>query len=165
MLALSRTERRAVGGAALAAFVTAFAGVPGQAISRPVPVGPPLVRAQRPASVPTDVLPNRDPFAPRIAETAPASSASAALRLAPLPPNARAGAFPFAATTPAPIRLLAVVSGPQPGALVDDRGTSRFVVRGDRVAQARIASIDADGIVLADGRRITLARSRLEDRR
>jgi hypothetical protein len=164
MLALSRTERHAVSAAALAAFLTAFAIVPGQAVSRFASAGqPPVPRRAMPA--PTDVLPEHDPFVPLIADASPAPPAAAAPRLVPLPPNARAGAFPFAGTMPPPLRLLAVVSGPQPGAIVDEGGASRFVVRGDRVAGARIRAIDPDGIRLDDGRRISLARTDPEESR
>jgi hypothetical protein len=165
MLALSRTERRAVGAVALAAFVAAFAFVPGQAVDRSAPIPAPSAAPQREPHDPIAVLPRRDPFAPRFAEAGAAATAAPIPRLAPLPPNARAGSFPFAVAAPASIHLLAVVSGPQPGAIVDDRGASRFVVRGDRLSGARIAAIDAGGVVLDDGRRIALTPADVEDRR
>lgn len=165
MLTLNRTERRVVSGAALAAFVAAFAFVPGRAAGHFAPSAAPPAALQRDVSDPVVVLPNRDPFAPRIADADAPPAAASPLRIAPLPPNARAGSFPFAAASPASIRLLAVVNGPQSGAIVDDRGESRFVVRGDRVAGARVVTIDADGIALDDGRRIALTHTDVEDRR
>ncbi len=157
MFALNRTERRAVTGLAIGAFVAAFAVVPGQAGGHLAADGAPPAASEPLRALPSDIVPLRDPFAPRIAEADDASPPIAATRIAPLPANAGAGRFPFASAPPAAPRLLAVVHGPTPGALIDERGAARFVIVGERVAGARITAIDDDGLVLDDGRRIALS--------
>jgi hypothetical protein len=155
VFALNRTERRIVMCAALSSFVGAFALVPSTAGSR-LPARPaPQTARERALALPTGVVSVRDPFAPQVDDPDGPSSPAPLASIAPLPPNAGAGVFPFAVATTAP-RLLAVVSGPQPRALVDDRGASRLVSRGERFAGARIATIDAGGVTLDDGRRIGL---------
>jgi hypothetical protein len=162
VFALNRTERRAAIGVAVCAFVAAFACVPGQAGGHRAATGPQPATSEPLRALPADVVPVRDPFAPRIIETDPESGPVVPPRIAPLPANAGAGRFPFAGAPAAPPRLLAVVRGPAPGALIDERGTTRFVTVGERVAGARISAIDDDGLVLDDGRRIALTRATLE---
>jgi hypothetical protein len=152
MLELSRTARNAVAGAAVGAFAAAFALLPTQAGSRLGPPAAPLRAAPHDApALPRPIVPLRDPFVPRVDETPPVPA-----RITALPPNAGAGPFPFAAV-PAATHLLAVVTGPQPRALVDETGQTRLLSIGARLGAARITAIDADGVTLDDGRHLTLA--------
>lgn len=154
MFALNLIERRVVTCASLFAFVGAVALVPSQASRLSIAA----VRAAAPPralAVPTDVLAERDPFVPQVDDPDSVPRTAAFARIAPLPPNAGAGAFPFVMARSTP-RLLAVVTGPEPRALVDERGARRLVRAGDRVAGGRIATLDAAGITLDNGQRIAL---------
>ena len=83
----------------------------------------------------------------------------AALRA--LPPNAGAGdgAFPFAAAAPRiAATVTAVITGPQPFALVDEAGTTRMLTIGDRIDGQPIVAIDANGVRLSGGTTLAVAR-------
>jgi hypothetical protein len=164
MFALSRVQRNAVAGAAVCTFAGAVALLPTQAGSRLGPPAPALLHAKPSTPAPAGpVAPLRDPFLPRVDESADGAATPAPsrgrlpelARLAPLPPNAGAGPFPFAAATPA-TQLRAVVTGPQPRALIEENGRTRLAGVGDRLAGARISAIDSDSVTLDDGRRLTL---------
>lgn len=161
MFALSRRRRNAVAAAGIGAFAAAFALLPTQAGSRlprtlvlPAPQREPVV------GLPPAIVPARDPFAARVVES-PEPALPRRLpdlaRILPLPPNAAAGPFPFGAPPAQRTRLLAVVTGPQPRAVVDENGTSRLLGIGERVDGARIARVDPGGVTLDDGRRILLS--------
>lgn len=151
MFALSRVSRNAVAGAAVCAFAAAFALLPTQAGGRLAPhAAAPPARPDAAAAPLDPVAPARDPFVPRIEEPDDG----------PPPPRPAAPALPAlpnGAATPAAPRLLAVVTGPRPRALIDEQGRARLVGFGDQLAGARITTIDADGVRLDDGRRLTLS--------
>jgi hypothetical protein len=163
--ALGSLSRALLAASAFGAFACAFAGVPlgarGAAGIEPAP--PSLPPARGPAPLPA-VLPHRDPFAGgeppgRAAGTLAATPVPAVpipAALAALPPNAGAGVAPFPLA--AEIHVRAVVTGPRPFALVEDAGTTRLVTVGDAVASDTIAAITAEGVRLARGRIITVAR-------
>ena len=162
MFALSRRRRNAVAAAGIGAFAAAFALLPTQAgsrLARTMALPPP--QRETIAALPAAVAPARDPFAPRIDESPepplPPRRLPDLAHLVPLPPNAGAGPFPFGAAQPQRTRLIAVVTGPQPRAVVDENGTSRLLAVGARLEGARIASVDRDGVRLDDGRRILLS--------
>ena len=170
MPALGPVSRACLTASAFAAFACAFAGAPLTASSRAepaVPGAPPAADTTHGADA--IVLPRRDPFAggahlartamspppPASALPVPAVYPAIPAALGPLPPNAGAGdPFPFAADR---VRLQALVTGPQPFALVDDAGTVRIVTPGDELAGDTIAAITAAGIRLAHGRTIAIA--------
>lgn len=160
MFSLNRTSRRALIGSAVSAFIAAFALVPSEVASRLGP-GPPvsLPPAEQIATIPLPIVPDRDPFDAPVADDpdvphAPFTPGVPELfRIRPLPPSAGAGAAPFAARSTAP-RVLAVVTGPRPSALIEEHGQTRLVAAGDPVDGSRIASIDGTGVGLEDGRRL-----------
>jgi hypothetical protein len=158
VLALNRASRRALAGAAVMAYAAAFALVPAEVGSRLSP--PPSPAAiERPAPIPLPVVAERDPFVarapdePDVPPFVPRVPELAGLR--PLPPNAGAGVLPFG-TRRGALRVLAVVTGPNPSALIEDHDHSRLVAAGDALDGSRITAIDGGGIVLEDGRRLGL---------
>jgi hypothetical protein len=155
MFALDRTERSALAAVGIAALLAAFAAAPSRAGNSPAATPIPGNDAGAARAVPTDIALLRDPFGPEGDLATPAPAAATLPRLEPLPPNAGAGPFPFGSPAAGP-RVLAVVEGPLPRALVDDANGSRVVGSGDRFAGARIVRIDRDGLVLAGGRRFSI---------
>ena len=166
--ALGNVPRGLLAASAFAAFASAFAGVPlgaqGAARSDPATPAPTAMQRSAPLAI---VLPRRDPFAgggaPEPATTltpapAPAAAVPLPAALGPLPPNAGAGAmpFPFGGET---AHVRAVITGARPFALVEDAGTTRLVTVGDAVAGDTIAAITADGVRLAHGGTIAVART------
>ena len=161
MFTLDAVSRAALAATAFAAFAAAFVTTPmsarGDAGIVAVPLPSVTSLPQRAALA--DVMPRRDPFAGGEAPTArfalPATSAlpqiPAALRA--LPPNAGASdaAFPFPAGARTTATVTAVITGPQPFALVDDAGTRRMLTVGDRIGGDTIVAIDADGVRLSGG--------------
>jgi hypothetical protein len=158
--------RRAVVAAAIGCFIAAVALTPSEVRSRlraapaNAPLAPPAASA--PLAI---VLPDGDPFAARAGdddalashELRPASSFPFAFaRVGPLPPNAGAGAFPLAGGTPV---VRAIALGANPSALIDDGGSTHLVSAGDRLGMTSVATIDAGGVTLADGRHLALATS------
>ena len=176
MFALDTASRRALAAAAFAAFGAAFVTTPIVARGDAAVVADPRPSvASLPApTAPADVMPRRDPFAGGDAPTArpgaalpPAQIAAPAMpplpqipaALHPLPPNAGAGdaAFPFATGPRTGAAVTAVITGPQPFALVDESGTTRVLTVGDRIDGDRIVGIDANGVRLAGGRVLAVA--------
>ncbi len=188
MSGLDRHSRAALALAAFAAFTGAYVTTPIAARSA---AGTPPMIAPLPTPAPEPsrfavVLPRRDPFAgaPDTASAGPAHSDDARQAphglppngpndatwprgLAPLPPNAGAGAMPppFATATaqssgaaaqPLSARVTALVTGAHPYALLDDAGTTRLVTLGDRIGDTTIAAISGFGVRLADGRTLPL---------
>jgi hypothetical protein len=165
--ALGSIPRALLAASAFGLFACAFAGVPlgARGAAGIEPALPSLPPARGPAPPPA-VLPHRDPFAggePTVraavttlaATTVPAVPIPAAL--AALPPNAGAGVGPFPLS--AELHVRAVATGTRPFALVEDAGTTRLVTVGDAVAGDTIAAITAEGVRLARGRIITVARA------
>jgi hypothetical protein len=157
--------KRIAAACAVACFAGAVALTPSEVRSR---IEPRLDGALAPAVAPVTpiavVVPQGDPFAPRASEdvTGPPVAANAERQdlaaldhLGPLPPNAGAIGS-MALVAPVPVRLTAVVVGAHRGALVDDGSGPRVVTAGDRIAGTTVASIDARGVTLGDGRRLTL---------
>lgn len=168
MIALGRSSRSALAGVALIAFAAALATTPrparGAADAPKVDAGVlPERRTVAPrsasAAVPlaARVVPHRDPFAggsarvQRTIATAPSALAAVDTRpqLPPMPvaPPAAAAVAPAA---PAP-RVMAIVTGSRPRALLDEAGTTRIVTVGDVVADEHVSSIGIDGVHLANG--------------
>jgi hypothetical protein len=158
--------RRAVAAAAIACFIGAVALTPSEVRSRlrAATAGATLPPPARLAPL-AIVVPERDPFAARATDDDasashdphPASSFPLAfMRVGPLPPNAGAAAFPLAGATPV---VRAIALGTNPSALVDEGGGTHLVAAGDRLGTTTIATIDAGGVTLADGRRMPLAPS------
>lgn len=58
------------------------------------------------------------------------------------------------------VLVSAIVSGASPRALLDDAGRVRVVGVGDSVCGSRIIGIDAKGLILANGVRISIAEER-----
>lgn len=81
---------------------------------------------------------NRDPFAAPVQHSEPVVAT----------PPASSTSGPLVAST---IGVLAIVSGREERALVDEGGRARVVQPGDTIAGARILSIDAVGIHLDNG--------------
>jgi hypothetical protein len=145
------SSRRLLAAAALACFIGAFALTPLEVRSRagerqPVALAqaPPLAR-----NVHTDE-PVGDPFVPRAVDAdAPAAVVSPIVRPSPvvvhIDRSERA-------------RLLALVTGAHPEALIDDDGTTRLVGIGDRLEGAAIAGIGDGTVTFTDGRHIALSR-------
>ena len=154
MFTLDRVERTVLGSIALAATLAALAVAPTRAGNAPPPVQT-AADARPVRTAPTDLAVARDPFGPETDAATPPPAQPTLPPLQPLPPNAGAGAFPFGAPR-AGARLFAIVDGPLPRALVEDAGRSRVIAAGDRFAGARVTAIDADGVVLDDGRRFTI---------
>jgi hypothetical protein len=158
MLALDRTSRAALAGAALLAFAGALSNAPTTAhVAMPAAIAVATNREARPTRF-VVVVPHRDPFADGIPAAAepPARPAVAqppfpaiAPALGPLPPNAgaRDGLFPF---SPAE-HVSAIVTGAHPFALVDDGSTTHLVTVGDRYDNEKIVAIDAGGVHLEGG--------------
>ncbi|HEX3463173.1 MAG TPA: hypothetical protein VHS78_03855 [Candidatus Elarobacter sp.] len=97
------------------------------------------------------------------AATAPDSpTAQIPAGLVPLPPNLGASnlsppfAAPVARLQPT-ARVIAVVTGSHPFALIDEGGTTRLVTLGDRVGDDVVRAISAAGIRLANGATLRLA--------
>jgi hypothetical protein len=156
--------RRAIAAAAIACLIGAVALTPSEvrshlrATAASATLPPPLLVP--PLAI---VVPDGDPFAPRATDDAaspshelrPASSFPFAFtRVGPLPPNAGAGAFPLARATTV---VRAIALGTNPRALIDDGGGTHLVAAGDRLGTTTVATVDAAGVTLADGRRLPLA--------
>ena len=165
MFALPSVSRHALIGLAVAAFCGAFAVVPGEVASTLAPnqSAPELGAAHAPV-LPAPVLAARDPFEARGRDDSgpnpsppPLPSLGEIPHIRPLPPNAAAGPFPFA--TRAATKILAVVSGPHPTALIEESGHPRTVAVGDDLGGARIAAIDEIGITFQNGRRLAFPNS------
>ena len=161
MPALNPVSRALLALAGIIALAAAFAGTPLVArggarvvplIAAPVPDPP-----RAPAYAAT--VPDRDPFAGGDDESTATPSARASLPPIPpipaLPPNAGAAGVAFVAPGP---RLAAVATGSHPYALVADGDSIRIVSVGEPLASSVVTSIDAAGLRLADGTRLTLDR-------
>ncbi len=128
------------------------------------------------------IAPRRDPFGERPSRNEPRSGGSPAARSAsvtatPLPPvpgipvlpaNAGAGLPRIAlAADEAPTNAIvrAVVTGDHAFALVEVRGAVRIVARGDRIGGGVVAIVDAAGILLDSGKRLSLESAVSADRK
>ena len=154
MFSISRASRRAFACSAIAAYAGAFALLPTEVGSRLNPQPLPPLTHERSAAIPPPVATERDPFA-ALADDEPQFAPPAApfAKLRPLPPNAGAGALPFT-IHPAATRVLAVVTGPNPSALVEEHERTHLVAIGDVLDGSRVVTIDAGGLDLEDGRRL-----------
>ncbi|HEY0393375.1 MAG TPA: hypothetical protein VGD01_02655 [Candidatus Elarobacter sp.] len=188
MFALGRSSRALVAASAFCSFAGAFVCAPlvvrGEGTIVP---SAPLRPAPRETATPfRDVAPRRDPFeggplplrhAATSGEPLPAAALAVPLAgsrddiagvLRPLPPNAGAAAapFPFAVppgasspgATAATATVVAVATGRTPYALIQEAGTLRLVTLGDRLGPDTVVAIRADGVHLASGRALPLAR-------
>lgn len=176
MFALDAASRALLAAAAFAMFGAAFVTTPlvargeAGAVADPAPA----VATLAPRTTFADVVPRRDPFAGGDAPartSGPIAQPRAAVPAAPLlpqipaalralPPNAGAGGgtFPFASAVRIAATVTAVVTGPHPFALVDEAGTTRMLTVGDRIDGEPIAAIDANGVRLAGGTMLAVAR-------
>lgn len=159
MLALDRTSRVALAGAALLAYAGAFSTEPTTAsVDTVARAAVSTARAHQAVRL-VAVVPRRDPFA----EGMPAAVHVATARpvaippllppippsLGPLPPNAGAGGAPFPFSQGE--HVSAVVTGARPFALIDGGSTTQLVTVGDRYDGERIVAIDTSGVHLQSG--------------
>ena len=168
MFALDAASRAALAAAAFAAFGAAFVTTPmtARGDSGAIADRMPSVTSLPQRTALHNVLPRRDPFAggdappARSSVVPPLPQIPAALR--PLPPNAGASdaGFPFALAPHSSAAVTALITGPQPFALIDDAGTTRMLTIGDRFAGETIVAIDADGVRLSGGLTLTAPHAR-----
>ena len=176
MFALDAASRALLAAAAFVTFGAAFVTTPivarGEAGVHTARA--PAFASLAPRTAFADVIPRRDPFAggdipvragvpqpqPQVAVPAipPLPQIPAALRA--LPPNAGAGdgTFPFATGRERRTRHRGH-PGPRPFALVDEAGTTRILTVGERIDGEPIAAIDANGVRLAGGTVLAVART------
>lgn len=146
---LDRTSRRLLLAAALIAFAAAFAltlrAGRGELATTHVTVLP----AERVLTPSPPLLPDRDPF--EVPADAPVDEPASK-------PSAPPHALPTMPVAVPPIRVLAVVTGSDPGAIVDDGSGPRLVRIDDRVGTVLLTAIDDSGISLSDGRHLAIGR-------
>lgn len=178
MSPLGRNSRAVLAAAAFASFAGAYVTTPiapGSAAVPPVTVAPLVTPSPKPTPIAV-VIPRRDPFAgepqPEAAPMperdmsarttseappfSPAFAPPSARALLPLPPNAGAASqpFPFSTASPAQppaVRVVAVITGPHPYALIEDAGTTRLVTTGDRIGADTIGAITSSQVRLTNG--------------
>jgi len=155
-LAFIRSKRALLGAAALACYATAIVLEPGDArsqldaarLARPAA---PMPGVEAPLSA---IAPRGDAFAPRaeIDDDAPARVPAprsiAQLHSSALPPKGGEAT-----------RVAAIATGQVPTAIVESGGTARVVTVGDPLDGTTVRSIDANTVILADGRRWSLGAS------
>lgn len=138
-----------------ALLVAAVACYAGAAASAAVPRGPAFARtidapqrrvAARSAPVPAVTL-VRDPFA-----AAPDDDPGT-----PRPIPSPVALPQRVSPASAPPRLLAVVTGPEPTAIVDEGGRSMVVTLHTRISGSEVVAIDDAGVCLSDGRTLSIA--------
>ena len=168
MFQLDPISRGLLASAALACFAGAFVSTPIVARSASAPTIPPMLSVIREPvrSSAEPIAPHRDPFAGspplRRAATVPTKIAGPVLpvpaipgALMPLPPNA--GAAGTAVARPDAARVMAIISGRRPLALVDRAGTSEVIRVGDRLDGDAVVAIDSSGVHLAGGTTLAVA--------
>jgi hypothetical protein len=150
----TRFERGAFAAGALICYAAAALLAPSGASSQLTPAvslsAEPVLAHNVPVA---PVAPARDAFAPRIAFAMDAPPP--AMRLLPTPPPLTAHGEPGHVESTA--RVTAIVTGQSPRAIVEIGGVSQAVGIGDRLAGARIITIDAEAIGLDNGTQLQLA--------
>jgi len=156
--------RRALIAAAIVCFSGAVALTPAEVRSRIASASRPMdQRTAPPPQLPAAVPPDGDPFVARVPDDdAPAAAVPAELplgdlpRLGPLPANAGASSALFGRMLRRGAVVRAIVLWPHPTALVDDGAGTRTCAPGDALDGSRVKVVDAGGVTLTDGRRLTL---------
>lgn len=142
---------------ALACFGSAVVFTPTGARSQLTP-SEPAARATIPAAEATlrPINPTRDAFAPsaRVDDDPQSEARKTAVTV---PPQLAALHHADFLRPPATMRLAAVATGARPIAIVEIAGSTRTFTIGDALDGSRIASIERAAVVLANGRRLSLA--------